>query len=281
MTRTGRRVILGSIAVVSAALLAVFLTLPGDAARPSDAVELGRWMNEHPADWRAASALSAAALDSDAPHRVQLWREAFAHAQQLAPHKPNAATAFVRGGLFHWYELGVEERRLVLDQAAPMLRDQATFTAMHRPLWELTRDFAYLRRNAPDNEKTRTWLRDLAVTHGLFDHYRELRDQLPRRKAGDDLPEAWTGTCGKNEICESAVKAIAGKTIDLRLQNAQSDEVPPYVEIYLGNTLAAEGPVPDERRFTITAPSAGVHRVEVRLANPWTRNRIQRRVRLS
>lgn len=292
MTRTARRLILVTTAFVSAALLALFLVnddLARDEVMPNDVAGLARWMNEHPADSRAASALSALALDADVPRRFDLWRGAYAHASRLAPQRPAATTAFVRGGLLHWYELAPADRKLVLDKAAPMLRDLPTFTAMYRPLWELTHDFAYLRRNAPDHEKALTWLRGIAVTNGLFDEYRELRARTPPLPEPEVTPSAipgqWTVDCGRMEICRSAAARVAthraGETINIVLQNAQSDQVPPYVEIYLGGVRVAEGEVVDQRRFTVAVPAAGLHRIDVRLVNPWTRNAIQRRVRLS
>jgi hypothetical protein len=292
VTRTGRRVALMLTAFISAALLALFLLNPAlarDDAMPADIARLARWLKHHPADSRAASALSALALDADVPRRFDLWRGAFAHAQWLAPNRENATNAFVRGGLLHWYELGEGDRKLVLEKAAPMLRDFQTFTAMYRPLWELTHDFAYLRRNAPDHEKALTWLRTIAVTNGLFDEYRELRERTPPQQGSELTPSAipghWTVDCGRNEICRTAVArftvARAGEPIIIDLQKVKSDDVPPYVEIYAEGVRVAEGAVMSQQRFRIAAPVAGLNRIEVRLVNGWTRNADQRRVRLS
>lgn len=429
MTRAGRQFFLGFTAALMAGLLLAFLLDRDTVKRPAEIESLGAWMNEHPADWLAANAIADVALDSTLARRFDLWRAAYAHAARLAPHRPTPRMSFVRGGLFHWYELARSDRDAVLNVAAPLLRDPQVFSAMHRPLWELTSDFAYLRRNAPDNERALTWLRETAATHGLFDEYRETRDAIDRtrlrtleanrtrlappelvmllppkltrtdeplvrltleelhrrpldagnaasvRNRADDLagfairhrlrpleglealidthainpatrarlalalgradsasnieltgatPSAewipyyleraafetargdgsmaelyrrraasleastaagWRGTCGKNEVCKSASASIdvknAGDPIVIAVQNAQSDEVPPYVEIYVADARVAEGPVDDLRKFTIAAPQAGPNRVEVRLVNPWTRNRIQRRVRLS
>ena len=178
MTRTTRRVLLGTAAFLSGVLLLLFLTnldLIRDEVRPADIRPLGTWLASHPADWRAASALSSVALDSSSPRRFDLWRAAYEHARYLAPRKTTATTSFVRGGLFHWYELPQPDRAAVLSAAAPLLRNPQTFTSMYRPLWELTHDFGYLRRNAPDSERALTRLRDIAVMHGLFAEYRELR----------------------------------------------------------------------------------------------------------
>jgi hypothetical protein len=431
MTRMGRQLLFTFTAVFSAALLAMFLgreDLGRDEKRPDDMSRLGRWMSEHPADWHAAAAIAENALDSGRPDRVALWRAAYVHARQLAPGRTGASEAFIRGGLLHWHELGSEDRRTVLEETAPLLHDPATFGAMYRPLWELTHDFGYLRRNAPQSEKALTGLSDLAVANGLFDQYRELRSTiraarlqrlaehgsrlapqellalLPQKltRADDPLvrgvlgalqrrpldpsnagaarrraPELvrfvvahglgplegidaltaipsipaptrallaiasgraeeasnielaasfaatedwspyylersafearrgnealaaryrqraaagrksgnWIGTCGPAEVCTSSTRTVSsptpGHAIDLTVSNAESDEVPPYVEVFVDDALVAEAAVSDTQVFHLTAAEAGDLRVEVRLANPRTRNRLQRRVRLS
>lgn len=419
MSRTARRLYLGFTAVLMAAVLVAFVLnrdIARDERRPDDFDALARWVADHPADWLAVSLIADRSLDAGVPRRLELWRASYAHASRLAPLRPNPAAAFTRGGLFHWYELGAEDRAAVLRAAAPLLRDPATFARMHRPLWELTRDLAYLRRHAPDSERALLALRDIAVTNGRFDDYRELRAALVRRRlrtfeekraaltppeliallprritsAYDPLvrrvleelqrrpldaasaararsgaeeliayalrhrirpldgleaiietpsirapirarlaialgrdgqaaaielasatgggdwtpyfleraafeaargdaataalyrrratgtePAQWSGTCGRNEVCRTATRVVDAP-LALTVQNAQSDEVPPYVELYVDDMLVAEGPVEESRRFTV---SPG--RVELRVVNPWTRNRFQRRVRLS
>ena len=176
MTPRARRINLAVTAVLMTAFLVTFLTGDTrDPVRPADLGGLANWMAEHPADYLAASMIADQALDSEVPKRFELWRAAYAHATRLAPMRPNPAAAFTRGGLFHWYELGPSDRAAVLKAAAPLLRDESTFGRMHRPLWELTGDFAYLRRNAPDSERALVALRDIAVTNGRFDDYREVR----------------------------------------------------------------------------------------------------------
>ncbi len=393
MTRTTRQIMLGITAALMLTLLIAFLATPAiarDPVRPREVNELARWLADHPADWLAASGLSARALDSTLPARHALWRRSYEHAQRLAPRRLNGTSAFVRGGLFHWYELEAADRKEILAVAAPMLRDPKIFTEMHKPLWELTRDLGYLRRNAPDTENAIVVLRDLAATNGLFDDYRELRtalsrhrmktfesgkerltavelirlipspitrdeeplvrrvlDQLQRRpldasnaasvhQAGSDLAEyairhrlgpldglevlvetrevpaasrarlaealgrttdakriavlesrqpsteRWSGTCGRNEVCYSATATIpADRQITLDVAVVQTDEIPAYIEIYVDDERMAEGPVVETRRFAVPVRTAGAHRVEVRIANPHTRNQIQRRIRLS
>ena len=391
MTRRTRRIGLWATLIASSLLLAAFVAngdLTRNEERPADAEALARWIAERPADWFAASALSDRSLDSGLPRRRELWRESHALARYLAPHRTTTAIGFVRAGLFHWYELGPADRKTVLDIAATLMRDPAVFTQLLRPLWDLTRDFQYLRRVAPPTLAALDELRAIAVTNGLFTDYRELRAALraarlhafnerradlqpdemlrllpdplvaadaplvraileeldrrayePRqlggratglaefaldhgiqplsalsplveeqgtmpgatrarlaRALGDPAAAArielttadamvkpvvgkWLGLCSTDEVCTSATLRQNGP-LNLKLSISQSDEVPPYVEIYADGHLAAEGEIRDVRAFAIAA-SPSMHRFEVRVANPRTRNGIQRRVRLS
>ncbi|HYC87593.1 MAG TPA: hypothetical protein VEO54_00150 [Thermoanaerobaculia bacterium] len=169
MTRRSRQVMLGVVAGLCAALLLVELSGRAEA-RPA--------LSTSPADWLMASGIVDEALDSDSPRRVELWRAAYAHAKLLAPHRPNANAAFVRGGLFHWYELGEEDRARVLNAAAPLMRDPGFFDRMHVPLLQLTGDFAWLRTHAPPTMNARTALRNLALSRGLFRDYQILREEI-------------------------------------------------------------------------------------------------------
>jgi len=456
VTRRARMILLWSFAIVPAHLLLVGILRPEllrDPRRPPGIEAEARWLMEHPADWVAASEISDAALDLQSPRRFQLWYTAYEHARRLAPHRANTAVAFVRGGLFHWYELGAADRKRVLDAAAPLMHDEAFFGRMYAPLWQLTRDFAWLRRVAPDTLNARIWLRDLAIVRGLFGDYRVLRDEIRRermeafdsRRGSDDpnallelvprhldradeplvhamleeldrkafnveqmsgaiedvvefavrhdtqplaaigplvkkggrmrevtraraalalndvtmatqieltgaidhvqewseyyldrarfearrgdfhtaeayvlraapagqtprwlavaeevaraagkpaeaaayrkrleaMPWTWSGMCGA-EVCRTATATqyVRASRLQLQLANTQSDETPPYVEIYVDDALAAEGEVRDQRAFDV-ATTPGLHELEVRLVNPLTRNGAQRRVRLS
>jgi hypothetical protein len=153
-----------------------------DPRPPRDIEGMATWLARHPADWITASALSDAALDSMFPRRFELWRKAHELGAHLAPLRPNATVAFVRGGLFHWYELSEADRAAVLAEAAPLLRDPAIFSDLHAPLWRLTRDFAYLRSNAPPTLDAVDQLRTLAAKYGQFAEYRELRAALQRKR---------------------------------------------------------------------------------------------------
>jgi hypothetical protein len=390
MTRRMRQLVLSAATAICVVLLGLFLLnldLTRDEKRPDEVRELAQWIAERPADWIAAASLSDRSLDSTLANRRALWHEAHALAERLAPRRPNTAAGFVRAGLFHWYELAPPDRKAVLDVAAPLMTDPVVFEQLHRPMWQLTRDFGYLRRVAPPTVNVWLQLREIAVTNGRFADYRDLRESvrtlrmqsflqkrdsltaadmlnlLPSpldaadeplvrailteldqraydpyqaggrieeltefaiahkvqpltalsplvetqriirddtrahlaRALGDaaaarrieligivekrsDTPGVWTGSCGQTEVCTSAFMVHEGpRTITMSV--VQSDEVPPYVEIYVDDVLTAEGEVRDERTFAITSP--GRHHTEVRLVNPRTRNGIQRRLRLS
>lgn len=185
MTRRGSILWLTTIVLVSTALLALFLDhrdLALDPVTPKDVRGLGAWMRDHPADAIAASTLAAAALDSNVSQRRALWHAAYEQAKLLSPRRRNAAAGFVRAGLFHWYELDDAERARVLDAAAPLMKDGQFFGRMLEPFWSLTRDFAWLRRVAPDTTNALDNLRMLAAKRGLFEHYRDLREAARRRR---------------------------------------------------------------------------------------------------
>lgn len=178
MTRTTRLLYLSGIAFFASLMALLFLASPNLRSKPrqpNDLTSMVRWLHEHPADWVIAGRVSGQALDSSLPRRVELWRTAYGLSAHLAPRRPNPAAAYVRGGLFHWYELGREDRQRVLAAAAPLLSDPKLFGALYRPLFDLTRDFAYLRRHAPRTADALRSLTDLAVTNGLFAEYRSLR----------------------------------------------------------------------------------------------------------
>jgi len=169
MTRVARRIWLSFVALLCAATLVVALR---------DASAAPRTLRDSPSDWLLASDVVDRALDSDSPRRFELWRAAYAHAKATAPLRANPDAAFVRSGLFHWYELEDADRSRVLEAAKPLLRDPAFFGRMHLALLQLTGDFSWVRANAPDTLDTRVALRDLALSRGLFGEYRLLREQI-------------------------------------------------------------------------------------------------------
>ncbi|MEA2570941.1 MAG: hypothetical protein QOI24_2942 [Acidobacteriota bacterium] len=85
----------------------------------------------------------------------------------------------------------------------------------------------------------------------------------------------WEGLCD-GDLCTNAHAEIDGPRV-LTLEMVQSDEVPPWVELYIDDALRDEGPIAPRRVFTVPD---GVHRVELRVANPMTRNRFRRRVKI-
>jgi hypothetical protein len=98
-----------------------------------------------------------------------------------------------------------------------------------------------------------------------------------------DVPrDVWANLCGRDELCTSVTREHTAP-LEFTLSVAQSDEIPPYVEVYRDDVLVAEGEVRDQKTFTIEAgESTGrPYRTEVRLVNRFTRSGIQRRVRLS
>jgi hypothetical protein len=426
VTRAARQTVLATLAGVMALLLVLFLAnldLVQDTKRPTELEPLAAWLAHHPADWLAASAITDVSLDSALPleRRIALWRSGFVLARYLAPLRTNPSAGFVRAGLFHWYELGPSDRQLVLQTAAPLLRDPSIFASLHRPLWELTRDLDYLRRSAPHSTNALWMLRELAVASGDIAEYRQLRaalrdarmndfrakratatiaelaDILPQPITEDDkelvhgileeidhrpfdlehlgnriediaiftiehhvqpltalaplveihgklrnstrarlaialgdrsaaerielftgvtaapdwLPyhleraefeeqqrepamaqlyrsraaiadavpkNIWTNLCGTDELCTSVFRTHEGP-LHFTLSPAQTDEIPPYVEVYVDDELTAEGEVRGSKAFDVGG--AGRHRIEVRLINRFMRNGTQRRVRLS
>ena len=170
MTRRTRQVWLALVAALCGTLLVVALRFGRTEAPPT--------LSERPADWLLASRIADEALDSDSPRRFELWRAAHAHAKLLAPNRPNTDAAFVRAGLFHWYELGADDRARVLKAAEPLMRDPSFFHRMSMPLLQLTGDFAWVRAHAPPTLSARMSLRHLALARGLFGEYRVLREQI-------------------------------------------------------------------------------------------------------
>lgn len=445
MTRRANRLLLAATAAFGFLGLAAYLAFE-DVARdpvpPDDAPGLVRWLAVHPADWLAASALADRALDSSLERRIDIWRAAHTIASRLSPARPNAAAAFVRSGLFHWYELDEADRHRVLEAVKPLLRDEATFRQLAVPLWILTRDFALLRQSNPGTPEALGRLRELAITNGLFGDYRALREQIRRARfeafaanpavndfymllprpmeaadepylrrilaalhahpveptpnvaplieyalrhrlqpldglaaavhsdalapplrarlalalgnseaakeielehaviaapewsqyfldaarfaasggdratahaylsrAGSAMadarvfdamadisgeeryrnelasrfgrPHGWSGLCG-TDVCTSASSWVrGGGQLRMTIAAVQSDEVAPYVEILVDDALAAEGPVAGAATFEVPLGEMKLHRIDVRIANPLTRNRVQRRVALS
>lgn len=278
------------LAIFFGALAVAYVALrpsPAAGPLPKDVPGLAARLAEHPTDWVAASALTEKALDAPAPDRKALWHAAYDLAASMAPLRPEPRTAFARSGFFHWEELSAAERKAVLDAYAPLLGDPTFFTNNFRSTFALTGDLGYLRRAQPPTPESSRAIAWLASTYGRFDEYRAIRAEMEQRgeTASPQTPAAverdrWTGLCG-DDVCFSAWREVdANRAIAITVRPIDTDDVAPYVEIYVDGARRAEGPIDGETTFT--APVApGTRRVEVRLANAITRNSAGRRVRIT
>jgi len=384
---------LAALGMAMLAIAAIYLAVRPSSEPPplpDDPLALARRLRAHPADWRAASALTEHALDAPVPNRFALWRAAHDVAQHLAPQRDAPRMELVRAAFFHWQELTPADRRAALDALAPLLRDPANFFTMVRPVFALTGDFGMLRRWNPGTADALSVLRDIAVVNGRFDDYLQLRDEARRKRdaafreslphltpaeiigalppppySTDDEPVLREALAelhrrpltedphhggdldalvdyalrhgiepldGINSIVHMPGAAtdltryrlaekfgMTAAAFDIRLgakgplavpretwqrlrddgnldvrawidrdfagpssitiKTTQSDEVPPWVEIYLDDARIAEGAVATTRTFAVPA-TRGVHRLDVRVANARTRNAVSRLVRI-
>lgn len=87
---------------------------------------------------------------------------------------------------------------------------------------------------------------------------------------------SWVGTTHGDFVYR--VSAVADGPRPVSVAPAASDEVPPYVELFVDDERAAEGVVVN--KMTIGSIPPGRHRVELTLANPRMRNRGLRSVRV-
>lgn len=158
----------GVLSAAMAAGLALFLIDPKPKERPADKAAFDRIVEQ--------------ALDASSPSRFELWHAAHEQVMRLDPRRPEASSAFVRSGFFHWYELSAKDRRSVILAIEPLLHNGAFFDAMAQPLYQLTGDFTILRRANPGTEGVLWKLGAMAVMNGHFDDYRLFREQLRRRR---------------------------------------------------------------------------------------------------
>lgn len=152
---------------------------------PAGTREIAERIVKHPTDWRAATALSEAALDSRLNDRRVLWRAAYGHALLLAPESPDPPNGFARAAFFHWGELSPAEQRAALDAFGPLLRNPDTFDRMAKPVFELTGNVSLLQRWHPHTVNAEAKLISLALPNGFFEDYRQLRDQMQRHRFDD------------------------------------------------------------------------------------------------
>ena len=178
-------VVLGTAMLVVAVIFVAVRPRSEEAPLPDDPIALARRIRAHPADWRAASALSEHALDAHVPNRFALWHAAHDVAMRLAPMRDAPRMEPAREAFFHWQELTPADRRAALDLVAPLLRDPATFYSMAKPLYDLTGDLGMLQRWNPGSPETLEFVRNLAVINGHFAAYRELRAEVARKRLAD------------------------------------------------------------------------------------------------
>jgi hypothetical protein len=277
------------LAIFFAALAVAYVALrpsPSSGPLPKDVPGLAARLTAHPTDWTAASALTEQALDAPVRDRKALWQASNELAVSLAPLRHEPRIAFARSGFFHWEELSDAERKAVLEAYLPVMHDDPlTFGKMVHLIYRLSGDFDYLRRAAPPTADAIRSLAWIAATYGRFDRYRALRTEAERgeqepRKAPGYVKEAWSGLCGE-DVCFSAWREIdANRAVTISVKTIDTDDVRPYVEVYVDGARSAEGPIEGETTFTAPV-SPGTHQVEVRLANSVTRNSVQRRVRIT
>jgi hypothetical protein len=121
----------------------------------------------------------------------------------------------------------------------------------------------------------------LARKLGLTNLARQIETASNDPRQVQPLDSEWQGLCEK-DVCYQAWRTIdAAHGVALQIETVQTDNVAAYVEIYLDDALRAEGEVGPKRDFIVPAGNPGVHRVEVVLANPMTRNRFPRRLHIA
>lgn len=90
----------------------------------------------------------------------------------------------------------------------------------------------------------------------------------------------WQGLCG-NDVCYRGWRNIeANHAVSVKIETAETDNVPAYAEVYVDDVLRGEGEVGARRDFIVPIGNPGTHRVEVVLANPTTRNGGVRRLHI-
>jgi hypothetical protein len=156
-------------------LFAVVRPYSPNGTPPTDLAGATRWLASHPADYIAADSVTGEALNAQTKRRLDVWHASHDLAVQLAPWRAGPRMSFVRSGLDHWYELAPRDRANVLRSAEPLLHDPEIFLRVAQPLFDLTANFGYLRRNAPHDAPSRDRLLRIAATNGLFAEYRSLR----------------------------------------------------------------------------------------------------------
>ena len=115
----------------------------------------------------------------------------------------------------------------------------------------------------------------LGMNTAAFDIRMAAKEPLTEPKRG-----AWQHLGDDGNVHEFAwIERMMTGPSSITIAAVRSDEVPPYAEIYLDDARVAEGEVAPSRTFAAPA-GAGLHRLEIRVANPVTRNGVSRWVRI-
>lgn len=154
-----------AISIVMTAAIAAWLTIPQPKTNPSDEA--------------AFATIVESALDSNSPSRLQRWHTAQEQIMRLDPNRPSASAPFARSGLFHWSELSSADRQSVTNALIPIMRDD--FGRLAEPFFQLTGDFAVLRRADPGTVSSMDQMMSIAIRNGRFADYRTFREQLRKR----------------------------------------------------------------------------------------------------
>jgi hypothetical protein len=134
----------------------------------------------NPSDEAAFATIVESALDSNSPSRLERWHTAQEQIVRLDPNRPSASAPFARSGLFHWTELSSADRQSVTTALIPIMRDD--FGRLAEPFFELTGDFAVLRRADPGTMWSMGQMMTIAIRNGRFADYRTFREQFRKRR---------------------------------------------------------------------------------------------------
>lgn len=168
-----------SIVLLAVGLLSISILVHAPAINVAEKGEIARTLENYPASGDAYRRSAELAFDLPSTSTA-IWNKAYQTAERLAPAWTTTRREFIRQAFFHWPELSEPDRQRVLREAADLMRDPRTFTQLHRPLWQLTRDLDYLRRAAPRNIDSWLELMRLALDVGEFEHYRALRSEAAK-----------------------------------------------------------------------------------------------------
>lgn len=109
----------------------------------------------------------------------------------------------------------------------------------------------------------------------------EIRERFEGERVA---PEDWQGLCGSS-ICDAVASTMVYVTVAREMRvTARSPEAEggvPYLEVYVDDALAAEGPIVRMDEFVLSISTSGIHRIEVRIVNPISSAGVRRKVEIS